>query len=208
MTPMKRQAPCDDVPLTKRLLCLVKLTQSVRQMNLDKSALAGGDGDGHGEGWFEATRQFFFSQREHADACGIALNEITFEAIIARPIPEECLHTDFEELPKKFVFNPWKGGILRITPSGLKAPPVYSRRCVSVTAGISEEEQEGRFANATRQSAKDALAFSVATTVEVPEYIGGDQEQIASFLRRTLTQAAVAASGAVSFKVQLGPARS
>lgn len=107
---MNTQSPSeDDVPVTGDMLAFIQLIQACKRkdlalMSLDSQA-----------SWVNTTRDAFFGEyAKYAKVCGLKLNEITFEAVERYAIPEVCMHTDFQDLPKRFVFNPWRGGIRSI----------------------------------------------------------------------------------------------
>lgn len=79
---------------------------------------------------------------------------------------------------------------------------------VTINAGtdFDEDAQAGSFMNATLQSAGDAVAFSVATRVEVPEAVYAlGIEAVSEFLVDTLEKA-ICECPMLRFQVQVGPA--
>ena len=76
---------------------------------------------------------------------------------------------------------------------------------VSIESGISSGEQESSFMNATLQSAGVTFAISVATNVDIPDYVLSKGEAaIAGYLEDLLSRAATLVPG-LSFDVKVGP---
>lgn len=77
---------------------------------------------------------------------------------------------------------------------------------INAGTGFDEDAQAGSFMNATLQSAGDAVTFSVATLVEVPEAVYAlGIEAVSDFLVGTLEKA-VYECPTLRFQVQVGPA--
>lgn len=78
---------------------------------------------------------------------------------------------------------------------------------VVVDNDVDEDSQESSFMNATLQDASDTVAFSVATTVEVPHDVAslGEQE-ITGYLSEILSTASTRVP-VVQFHIQVGPKR-
>ncbi len=80
-------------------------------------------------------------------------------------------------------------------------------KTVNISLGVSEEEQEGSFQNATLQGAGDSLAFSIATRLKVPESVAAEGETaVAQYLQDALTLASRVVEG-LEFEVQIGASR-
>lgn len=80
------------------------------------------------------------------------------------------------------------------------------KKVCSVTADISEAEQERCFMNATLQGNKK-ISFSIATHVEVPDDVyDKGQKEVVQYLKDVLGMLAIAAP-MVTYEVQVGPAR-
>ena len=78
---------------------------------------------------------------------------------------------------------------------------------VQVELDASEYDQEGSFMNATLQSAGEAVAMSIATSLEVPvDVIARGQQAIAEYVQTVLSAAAGSCNG-LNFEVQIGPSR-
>jgi len=76
---------------------------------------------------------------------------------------------------------------------------------VQVREGVSAGEQESSFMNATLQDAGEATSFSVATKLEIPEYvISKGEAAIAGYISGALGRASSSVSG-LSFEVEIGP---
>jgi hypothetical protein len=84
-----------------------------------------------------------------------------------------------------------------------KPQQVAAPKGVSLLLGVSADDQRGSFQNATMQGG--AAAFSIATHIDVPvDVAAGREAAIAEYVQGTL-DAAVKASPALSFDVQVGP---
>lgn len=75
---------------------------------------------------------------------------------------------------------------------------------IKITQGIDEEAQESSFMNATLQG-WGKVAFSISTTVKVPQSMQDDPEQVARWVESALNPFD---SGVVDFEVQIGESRS
>ena len=74
---------------------------------------------------------------------------------------------------------------------------------IKITQGIDEGDQETSFMNATLQGWGE-VAFSIATTVKVPNSMKDDPEKVAQWIESALNPFD---SGVVDFEVQIGKAR-
>lgn len=110
----------DDVPVTMALLCFLHLMDKSRSAFIAESQIANDLDMPLPDDWHTRCRKLMFKQ--HGEACkkmGLALNEITFktllDAVSHAPdgIIEEMDATESKDLPSRFVFNPWKGGVRR-----------------------------------------------------------------------------------------------
>ena len=76
---------------------------------------------------------------------------------------------------------------------------------VTLETGICADAQESSFMNATLQSAGTALAFSIATFIDVPASVIADGEvAVARYLQALLTRV-TKQEPALGFEVQVGP---
>jgi len=99
-----------DIPVTGPFLSLVKALHSARSMFISESAMAEELSLDHPCDWNTRCRDLFFTQYKDAAArMGLQANEQTFEALMRLKVPEAAWHTSFNDLPKKFIFNPWAG---------------------------------------------------------------------------------------------------
>lgn len=100
----------DDVPVTEGLVAVVAVIQQAAVLYRSESSLAEHFKLQSPPDWISRCETLFYSvYAEQAKAAGLKLNTITFEAIAYKLIPEKVLNTNFEELPKKWVFNPYTG---------------------------------------------------------------------------------------------------
>lgn len=100
----------EDVPVTEGLLAVVGVVQRAAVLFRSESHLAEHFKLQRPPEWFSRCETLFYSTyAEQATAAGLKLNTVTFEAIAYKPIPEEVLNTSFEELSRKWVFNPYSG---------------------------------------------------------------------------------------------------
>lgn len=79
------------------------------------------------------------------------------------------------------------------------------RSNVKVTGGICGDDQQGSFENATMQTAGDYLAFSVKTTLAVPDSVANESEKAAARYIESLLDRASSLVPGLSFEVQIGP---
>lgn len=78
---------------------------------------------------------------------------------------------------------------------------------VAIETGVSGDDQQGGFINATMQHAGDHLTFSIATDLKVPEHVAAAGEAaVAEFVRDRLSKASTFVPG-LGFRVQIGPNR-
>jgi hypothetical protein len=109
----------DDVPVTDKLLALVRAIHGAKAMYLGESTMAESMGFPVPPDYMLRCRNLFYNDyAEHAAASGLTLNDQTFEAIMRLQISDELRTTDYVKLPQKFAFNPYlgagMGGIKRI----------------------------------------------------------------------------------------------
>ena len=109
--PSSAAALCsDDVPVTEGLVAVGAVIQQAAVLYRSESSLAEHFKLQSPPDWISRCETLFYSvYAEQAKAAGLKLNTVTFEAIAYKPIPEEVLNTSFEELPRKWVFNPYSG---------------------------------------------------------------------------------------------------
>lgn len=106
----------NNVPVTNAFVSLVYAIQAARTMYINETHLAEELGFAKPEDYFVRCQKLFYvTYVGHVKAIGLRLNEITFRSILDLKLPEEVLTANVEDLPNKFVFDPWlgqgKGGI-------------------------------------------------------------------------------------------------
>lgn len=79
------------------------------------------------------------------------------------------------------------------------------RSSVKITGGICGDDQQGSFENATMQTAGDYLAFSIKTTLAVPDSVANQGEPVAARYIETVLERASGLVPGLAFEVQLGP---
>ncbi|WP_341744654.1 hypothetical protein [Azonexus hydrophilus] len=100
----------DDVPVTGPFLSLVKALHSARTLFICESAMAEELVLPRPADWLARCKDLFHTHYEkQVAAIGLASNQATFEALMSLKVPDKAWRTDFAELPKKFVFNPYLG---------------------------------------------------------------------------------------------------
>lgn len=102
------------IPMTKGIMYLIAQIDVVRQYHINQAALDEVAGLEPDRDWISACRhELFVKQANLAKQEGLSLNEITFQAIIGMNLRseawEEIVDTDFDDLPKRFAFDPWAG---------------------------------------------------------------------------------------------------
>lgn len=118
-----------DVPVTAAFLNLVHILDKSRSVFISDTCLARDLGDEPPLDWDERCRDLFFNR--YADSCekiGLSLNEQTYRALVdlCSTTPEALLKdmnsTQAEDLPTRFIFNPWigmgRGGVRKIDHLG------------------------------------------------------------------------------------------
>ena len=117
----------DKVPVTGALLSLISALQASRKTFINESSMADELGLPTPVDWHARCENLFFkTYKEHVSKIGLRLNQQTFEAILRTTITEDVSSTLFDDLPKKFLFDPWAGmgygGIVPSTPPQVKKP--------------------------------------------------------------------------------------
>lgn len=107
------------VPVTGALISFVQALQAARTMFIAETCMAEHLGLPAPEDYWTRCRSLFLGDyAKQRDAIGLHANEITFRALMALEVSEELRSTEFSELPKQFVFDPWlrqgRGGIARL----------------------------------------------------------------------------------------------
>ena len=108
----------NEVAVTGALLSLALAIHHAQKLYIHESQMAKELGLEQPEDWFTRCDTLFTkTYAAQADAIGLRRNRQTFEALLRLQIPEECMITDTEKLPSRFVFDPWlgmgRGGIMR-----------------------------------------------------------------------------------------------
>lgn len=97
---------------------------------------------------------------------------------------------------------------IRIAPRGatilvVQPRPSTAAPTIAIERGVGEDDQVGSFQNATFQTAGERVAFSIATTIAVPDEISDKgEEAVTEFIHRVLAPSARAGA---KFDVQIGP---
>lgn len=106
----------DDIPVTMTLLLLMHAMDHARSLYVTESNLAASSAVSPPPEWPQRCRELFFTTyREACQQAGLTLNQITFEAMcdVIRRTPAEVIErmgaTEADDLPARFVFNPWEG---------------------------------------------------------------------------------------------------
>jgi hypothetical protein len=116
---LENHTEADDIPVTAAFLNLLQILQSSKQRFIAESALAENMGQPKPEDYWTRCKELFYKEFGTSfSAAGLKLNEITFRGLMHLTVDEELERTLFEDLPRKFAFNPWlhqgKGGIKRL----------------------------------------------------------------------------------------------
>jgi hypothetical protein len=119
MTEMQNKHDADDVPVTGPFLCLVKILHSSRTRFIAETRLARDLSRQEPKDWRARCEDLFHHEfSEQFKQAGLSLNAITFTSLLNLRMDPELGNTPFDDLPLKFVFNPWlhqgKGGIKRL----------------------------------------------------------------------------------------------
>lgn len=100
----------DDVPVSAGLLCIVMAVRYAGAFYRQESSLAEQFKQPDPGSYFKRCEDLFTkTYGEQAKQAGLSLNRITFEAIIFMEPPSEVLSTDYDALPKSWIFNPYRG---------------------------------------------------------------------------------------------------
>jgi len=108
----------DVIPITGALLALIQAVQAAKKMYISETSMAKHLGLPEPQNYWERCKTLFFeTYAAQADAIGLPRTLQTFGAVMEVEITAELRSTLFDELPKRFVFDPWagqgRGGILR-----------------------------------------------------------------------------------------------
>lgn len=101
----------DEVPVTGPFLSLVKALHSARTLFIAESQMAEDLALAEKpDNWNSRCRELFFTTyREQVTAMGLRQNESIYEALMRLQVPEAAWNTEFSELPRCFMFDPWAG---------------------------------------------------------------------------------------------------
>lgn len=119
MSELENNLPNEDsVPVTGAFLSLVGILHGYRTVFINETHLAESLGHAAPEDYFSRCEKLFLTTyAAQVDQIGLCRNRITFESIMHLEVADEVKSTDFDQLPKKFFFNPWvgmTGGIVRV----------------------------------------------------------------------------------------------
>lgn len=99
-----------DVPASAAILSLAQVLRNAAMFYRSESILARELGTVAPEDYLKRCEVLYFTTySDQAKQAGLALNRITFEALLNGAMPEAVLHVSYADLPKQWIFNPWHG---------------------------------------------------------------------------------------------------
>ena len=100
----------DDVPASGALISLVQVLRNAAVLYRSESIMAREMAMPAPLDYFARCEDLFYTTYAHvAQRAGIALNRVTFEAMLSAEMPDAVLHVAYKDLPKQWVFNPYRG---------------------------------------------------------------------------------------------------
>lgn len=100
----------ETTPVTGTLLSLISCLHAARTQYIGESAMAADLNLPRPVDWWGRCKVLFFTTyRLEVEALGLKANAQTFRALMGITVPDEAGTTPFEELPRKWHFDPWAG---------------------------------------------------------------------------------------------------
>lgn len=109
----------DHIPVTGAMLSFIQAVQAAKKLYLNESSLAEHLGLPAPQDYWERCKKLFFeTYAAQADAIGLHRNLQTFGVVMEIEVTPEMRSTNFNDLPKRFAFDPWagqgRGGFIRL----------------------------------------------------------------------------------------------